>query len=84
MSGIPPTCYHFTPAAVYGPGDYQHRMFAYIKRMDDSRPAILLDEKRGRLALDTCICGNVADALWLQYWIIVASGRTYNLEKFVF
>ena len=29
---------------VYGPGDYQHRLFPYLKRMDDGRPAILLEE----------------------------------------
>ena len=29
---------------VYGPGDYQHRLFSYLKRMDDNRPVILLDE----------------------------------------
>ncbi len=33
---------------VYGPGDYQHRIFEYLKRMDDKRPAILLDQKRAR------------------------------------
>ena len=27
---------------VYGPGDYQHRTFEYLKRMDDDRPYILL------------------------------------------
>lgn len=27
---------------VYGPGDHQHRLFEYLKRMDDKRPAILL------------------------------------------
>jgi nucleoside-diphosphate-sugar epimerase len=30
--------------AVYGPGDYQHRLWSYLRRMDDERPAILLDE----------------------------------------
>ncbi len=30
--------------AVYGSGDYQHRLFRYLKRMDDGRPAILLGE----------------------------------------
>jgi nucleoside-diphosphate-sugar epimerase len=29
---------------VYGPGDRQHRLFPYLKRMDDGRPAILMDE----------------------------------------
>ena len=30
-------------AAVYGPGDKQHRLFRYLKRMDDGRPAIFLE-----------------------------------------
>ena len=30
--------------ATHGPGDDKHRLFPYIKRMDDGRPAILLDE----------------------------------------
>ena len=29
---------------VYGPGDYQHRLFKYLKRMDDQRPAIILPQ----------------------------------------
>ncbi len=29
---------------VYGPGDYQHRCFEYLKRMDDGRPFILLPD----------------------------------------
>ena len=27
---------------VFGPGDYQHRLFGYLKRMDDERPFIIL------------------------------------------
>lgn len=30
---------------VYGPGDYQHRLHTYLKRMDDGRPAIILSEE---------------------------------------
>jgi nucleoside-diphosphate-sugar epimerase len=30
---------------VYGPGDGQHRLFEYLKRMDDCRPAIILAEE---------------------------------------
>jgi nucleoside-diphosphate-sugar epimerase len=33
---------------VYGPGDYQHRLFPFLKRMDDRRPAILLGEGEAR------------------------------------
>ena len=28
---------------VYGPGDRQHRLYSYVKRMADDRPAILID-----------------------------------------
>ena len=31
---------------VYGPRDYQHRLFPYIKRMDDQRPMIILEKAR--------------------------------------
>ena len=30
--------------AVYGPGDKKHRLFPYLKRMDDGRPAILVEQ----------------------------------------
>src|SRR5262249_53840093 len=33
---------------VYGPGDRQHRLFPYLKRMDDGRPAILLEMNQAR------------------------------------
>ena len=29
---------------VYGPGDYMHRVFPYLKRMQDGRSAIILEE----------------------------------------
>jgi nucleoside-diphosphate-sugar epimerase len=29
--------------ALYGPGDKRHRLFPYLKRMDDVRPAILVE-----------------------------------------
>jgi hypothetical protein len=41
-AGLPGTVVRLP--AVYGPGDYQHRLFEYLKRMDDGRPAILLGE----------------------------------------
>ncbi len=34
--------------AVYGSGDKRHRVFEYLKRMDDGRPFILLDEGLAR------------------------------------
>jgi nucleoside-diphosphate-sugar epimerase len=41
-AGLPGTVLRLP--TVYGPGDYQHRLFEYLKRMDDGRPAILLGE----------------------------------------
>lgn len=31
---------------IYGPRDYQHRLYPYIKRMDDRRPAIMMETAR--------------------------------------
>src|SRR5205807_973355 len=33
---------------VHGPGDYQHRLFEFLKRMDDGRPAILVSDAAAR------------------------------------
>ena len=41
-AGLPGTVLRLP--TVYGPGDYQHRLFEYLKRMDDGRPAIPLGE----------------------------------------
>ncbi len=70
---------------VYGPGDYQHRLFNYLKHMDDNRPAILMDEAEARWR---CIHGyveNVADAIALAVTGERAAGRIYNVgEPFTF
>ncbi len=34
---------------VHGPGDEQHRFFGVLRRMDDRRPAILLDQGLARM-----------------------------------
>ena len=48
---------------VYGPGDYQHRLFSYLKRMDDNRPAILMDEAEAQWRWTHGYVENVADAI---------------------
>ena len=66
---------------VYGPGDKQHRLFPYLRRMDDCRRAILLDE---RLAGWRCPRGyveNVAAAIALAVTDGRAAGRTYNVAQ---
>jgi nucleoside-diphosphate-sugar epimerase len=67
--------------AVYGPGDFQHRMFAWVKRMDDKRPAILLDEKDAQWRWTHGYVENVALAIALAVTDERASGRIYNVGE---
>jgi nucleoside-diphosphate-sugar epimerase len=67
--------------AVYGPGDYQHRLFYYLKRMDDQRPAILLDEGIARWRWTRGYVENVAAAIALAVTDARASGKVYNVGE---
>ena len=70
---------------VYGPGDYQHRMFRFLKRMDDHRPAILLDEAEAQWKWTHGYVENVAAAIALAATEEHAAGRIYNVgEPFTF
>jgi nucleoside-diphosphate-sugar epimerase len=66
---------------VYGPHDYQHRLFYYLKRMDDRRPAILLDEEIARWRWTRGYVENVAVAIALAVTDERASGRIYNVGE---
>jgi nucleoside-diphosphate-sugar epimerase len=66
---------------VYGPGDYQHRLFSYLKRMDDNRPAILLDEAEAQWRWTHGYVENVADAIALAVADERAAGRIYNIGE---
>lgn len=67
--------------AVYGPGDYQHRMFSYIKRMDDGRPAILMDEAEAHWRWTHGYVENVAHAITLAVVDDRAADRIYNVGE---
>lgn len=67
--------------AVYGPGDTQHRLFGYLKRMDDQRPAILLGEAQARWRWSRGYVENVADAIALAVTNESAAGRVYNVGE---
>jgi nucleoside-diphosphate-sugar epimerase len=67
--------------AVYGPGDYQHRMFPYLKRMLDGRPSILLEESVAAWRWTQGYVENVADAITLAITDERASGRIYNVGE---
>lgn len=66
---------------VYGPRDEQHRLFATLKRMDDGRPAILLEEGIARWRWTRGYVENVAAALALAVTDERAAGRIYNVGE---
>jgi nucleoside-diphosphate-sugar epimerase len=66
---------------VYGPRDGQHRLFEYLKRMDDSRPAILLDDGTARWRATRSYVDNVGDAIALAVTDERAAGRVYNVGE---
>jgi nucleoside-diphosphate-sugar epimerase len=64
--------------AVHGPGDEQHRLYAYLRRMDDHRPAILLEERVVGFRWTRGYVEDVARAVALATQPH-AAGRTYNV-----
>lgn len=66
---------------VYGPGDYQHRLYVYLKRMDDDRPAILLNEQTARWHWTRDYVENTAAAIVCAVTDERAAGRIYNVGE---
>jgi nucleoside-diphosphate-sugar epimerase len=66
---------------VHGPGDYQHRLYPYMKRMDDRRPAILLDTAMAQWRCTRGYVEDVAGAIALAATDPRAAGRVYNLGE---
>jgi nucleoside-diphosphate-sugar epimerase len=66
---------------VYGPGDYQHRLAPYLKRMLDGRRVILLDEGMARWRCLRGYVDDVAAAVALAVTNPAASGRVYNVAE---
>ncbi len=67
--------------AVYGPGDNRHGISAHLRRMDDQRPAILLDENQARWRWSHGYVENVAAAITLAITDDRAAGRIYNVGE---
>jgi nucleoside-diphosphate-sugar epimerase len=65
--------------ALYGPNDYQHRVFEFLKRMDDGRPAILMSEQTANWRWTRDYVENTAAGIVLAVTDDRATGRTYNL-----
>jgi nucleoside-diphosphate-sugar epimerase len=65
--------------AIHGPGDDKHRLFPYLKRMDDGRPAILLDEAYAGWLWSRGYVEDVAHAIALAVTDERAAARVYNV-----
>ena len=66
---------------VHGPGDLYHRLSAYLKRMDDRRPAILVDEGLARWKCPRGYVDNVAAAIALAVVDDRAMGRRVQRRR---
>jgi nucleoside-diphosphate-sugar epimerase len=66
---------------VYGAGDDWHRLYPYLKRMDDQRPAIVLEEKLAHWQGCYGYVENVARAIALTINDERATGRIYNVSE---
>ncbi len=63
------------------PGDPLHRIFAYLKRMDDGRQVILLQEDEAQWRFCRCYVEDVARAIALAVLNPKAAGRVYNVAE---
>jgi nucleoside-diphosphate-sugar epimerase len=66
---------------VYGPGDDQHRLAPYLKRMLDGRPAILLNAGMARWRCLRGYVEDVAAAFAVAVTNPKAAGRVYNVAE---
>lgn len=67
--------------AVYGPNDGQHRLFDTLKRIDDKRPFMLLEETRAQWRFCRGYVENVAAGIVLALTSDKAAGKTYNISE---
>jgi nucleoside-diphosphate-sugar epimerase len=67
--------------ATYGPGDAQHRVYEYVRPMEDARPAILIDERFAGWRWSRGYVEDVAGAIALAATDERASGRVYNVAQ---
>src|SRR5258708_32667591 len=66
---------------VYGPGDPLHRLHPFLKRIDDGRPAILLQEESAQWRGPRGYVENVAAAIVLAVLSPEAAGHIYNVAE---
>ena len=66
---------------IYGPLDTKRRLRAYVRRMRDRRPAIVLDRQFARLRWSRGYVGNVAAAAVVAMADDRAAGKVYNVGE---
>jgi nucleoside-diphosphate-sugar epimerase len=66
---------------IYGPGDDYHRLVAYLKRMDDRRPAIIIEESEAHWRWTRGYVEDLAEAIVLALGDDRASGRIFNVGE---
>jgi len=64
---------------VYGPDDYQHRLYAVARRMADRRPFVILSRPEAGAVLPRCFVDDVGRAIAMAATDDRAAGRTYNV-----
>jgi nucleoside-diphosphate-sugar epimerase len=64
---------------IYGPNDEQNRLFQYVRRMDDGRDAIVLDEARASLRWSRGYVDDVAAAVALAVVDPRSARRVFNV-----
>jgi nucleoside-diphosphate-sugar epimerase len=66
---------------VYGPLDYQHRLYSYVKKMADKRPVIIMEKSMADWRSSVGYVENVADAIVLAINDKRAKNRIYNVAE---
>lgn len=66
---------------VYGPRDYQHRLYPYLKRMDDGRPAVILSDALASWTTTRAYVEDAGRAVALAAEHPAALGRVYNVGE---
>jgi nucleoside-diphosphate-sugar epimerase len=66
---------------IYGPGDDSHRLFSYLKRMDDRRPAIIVEECEAHWRWTRGFVEDLAEAIVLALVDVRAYGRIFNVGE---
>jgi nucleoside-diphosphate-sugar epimerase len=64
---------------IYGPGDYAHRFYPFLKRMDDGRPFILFADDVAPVRTPKGYVEDVAAGIVLAATSEQAAGRVYNI-----